>query len=209
MILAVLSAAGRHTGADYAITIEAQTTLTGFDAGAGNWTVSQAARKELETRLAAVLKTDASFDAKAFVCRRLTVITFQRIPSSETNPIPTMTTGQYGRKKMIVDTTAVPTSVNARHVPLPSRAEMIEATLPPTNVTPGSARMRGDLIDDDGMPTAVYVYWGFTDGSMDPGAWDSHTNLGVRASFADLGATIVDLLGAPATPAGTSFKALL
>ncbi len=35
------------------------------------------------------------------------------------------------------------------------------------------------------------------------------TNLGVRPSFADLGATIVDLLGAPATPAGSSFKALL
>jgi len=33
-----------------------------------------AARKELETRLAAVLKTDASRAAKDFVCRKLTVI---------------------------------------------------------------------------------------------------------------------------------------
>ena len=33
-----------------------------------------AARKELETRLAAVLKTDVSRDAKDFVCRKLTVI---------------------------------------------------------------------------------------------------------------------------------------
>ncbi|MBL7134489.1 MAG: flagellar filament capping protein FliD [Phycisphaerae bacterium] len=34
---------GRNTGVDYTITIEAGTTLTGFEAG-GNWTVSQAAR---------------------------------------------------------------------------------------------------------------------------------------------------------------------
>jgi flagellar hook-associated protein 2 len=34
---------GRNTGADHAITIEAETTLAGFGAG-GNWTVSQAAR---------------------------------------------------------------------------------------------------------------------------------------------------------------------
>jgi len=33
-----------------------------------------AARKELETRLAAVLKTDVSRDSKQFVCRKLMVI---------------------------------------------------------------------------------------------------------------------------------------
>lgn len=35
---------GQQTGADYGITIEASTTLTGFDSGGANWTVSQAAR---------------------------------------------------------------------------------------------------------------------------------------------------------------------
>ncbi|MBN2294722.1 MAG: HEAT repeat domain-containing protein [Pirellulales bacterium] len=41
-----------------------------------------AARKDLEKRLAAVLKTDASRDAKAFVCRRLMVIgTAESVPA--------------------------------------------------------------------------------------------------------------------------------
>ena len=41
-----------------------------------------AARKDLETRLAAVLKTDASRDAKAFVCRKLMVIgTAESVPA--------------------------------------------------------------------------------------------------------------------------------
>ena len=35
---------GRQTGADYAMTIEAGTTLAGFDSTEGNWTVSQTAR---------------------------------------------------------------------------------------------------------------------------------------------------------------------
>jgi len=35
---------GRNTGVDYTITVEAATTLTGFDDTEGNWTVSQAAR---------------------------------------------------------------------------------------------------------------------------------------------------------------------
>ena len=53
-----------------------------------------AARKELETRLAAVLKTDVSRDAKDFVCRKLMVIgTAASVPDAgrtvgRTGPLP-------------------------------------------------------------------------------------------------------------------------
>jgi hypothetical protein len=71
------------------------------------------------------------------------------------------------------------------------------ATLPATNVTASSARIRGHLSDPGDSDPTVFLYWGPADGGTTPGDWAAAVDVGSRNTVGEFSADLVGL--APAT----------
>jgi hypothetical protein len=52
----------------------------------------------------------------------------------------------------------------------------------PSNITPTSARLNGNLISTGGENPTVHIYWGDNDGGTTAGSWDTDVSLGTRAA---------------------------
>jgi hypothetical protein len=84
------------------------------------------------------------------VWRRLTVITFHKMPTNDPMPKNTITAGHHGMSPMSVLSTASDARTSARQVPEPSRREIRDAIQPPATPpiappNPKMANTKGDV----------------------------------------------------------------